>query len=51
MPHKGERRFSPWRDAVRRFRRHRLAALSVIVLALLALAILLGPLLWQVPIH
>ncbi|WP_035984088.1 ABC transporter permease [Bradyrhizobium sp. STM 3843] len=46
-----KRRFSPGRDAVRRFLRHRLAALSVLVLALLALAILVGPWLWRVPIN
>ena len=46
-----ERRFSPWREAWRRFRRHRLAALSVVVLALLALSILVGPLLWRVAIN
>jgi peptide/nickel transport system permease protein len=46
-----ERRFSPWREAWRRFRRHRLAAISVVVLALLALAILIGPLLWHVAIN
>src|SRR5215813_908010 len=46
-----ERRFSPGREALRRFRRHRLAAISVMILALLALAILLGPLLWRVPIN
>ena len=51
VPQKRERRFSPWRDAIRRFRRHRLAAISVVVLALLALAILVGPLLWRVPIN
>jgi peptide/nickel transport system permease protein len=51
LPQKGERRFSPRRDAVRRFRRHRLAAVSVVVLGLLALAILVGPLLWRVPIN
>jgi peptide/nickel transport system permease protein len=50
-PARSERRFSPGRDALRRFRRHRLAAVSVIVLALLALAILIGPLLWRVPIN
>ena len=48
---RSERRFSPGRDALRRFRRHRLAAVSVIVLTLLALAILIGPLLWRVPIN
>ena len=50
-PVRSERRFSPGRDALRRFRRHRLAAVSVIVLTLLALAILIGPLLWRVPIN
>jgi peptide/nickel transport system permease protein len=50
VPAKREPRFSPGRDALRRFRRHRLAAFSVIVLALLALAILVGPLIWRVPI-
>jgi peptide/nickel transport system permease protein len=46
-----ERRFSPWREAWRRFRRHRLAAMSVVVLALLALAIVIGPSLWGVAIN
>jgi peptide/nickel transport system permease protein len=46
-----ERPFSPWREAWRRFRRHRLAAVSVIVLALLALSILAGPFLWKVAIN
>ena len=45
------RRFSPGRDAVRRFVRHRLATVSVVVLALLALAILIGPWLWPVSIN
>ena len=31
--------------------RHRLATVSVVVLALLALSILVGPLLWRVPIN
>src|SRR5215471_6305282 len=41
-----KRRFSPWREVWRRFSRHRLAAISVVVLALLALSVLLGPLLF-----
>ena len=49
-PKTGERRFSPGREALRRFRRHRLAAASVVVLVLLALAILIGPYLWPIPI-
>ena len=50
-PKKRDRRFSPGREALRRFRRHRLAAASVVVLVLLALAILIGPFLWPVPIN
>ena len=46
-----ERRFSLGREAFRRFRRHRLAAISVMILALLTLAILAGPLIWRVPIN
>jgi peptide/nickel transport system permease protein len=46
-----KRRFSPGRDAVRRFVRHRLATVSLVVLALLALAILIGPWLWPVSIN
>jgi peptide/nickel transport system permease protein len=51
LPASRERRFSPWREAWRRFRHHRLAAASVVVLALLALSILIGPLLWRVAIN
>jgi peptide/nickel transport system permease protein len=43
-------RVSLVRDAWRRFRRHRLAVVSVVVLAAIAAAILFGPLLWPVPI-
>lgn len=46
-----KRRFSPGRDAVRRFLRHRLAAVSVAVLGLLAFAIVVGPWIWRVPIN
>jgi peptide/nickel transport system permease protein len=38
-------------DAWRRFRRHRLAVASTAILALMVLAVVLGPLLWQVPIN
>lgn len=44
------RRITPARDAWRRFRRHRLALLSAVVLTLIVLTILIGPLLWAVPI-
>jgi peptide/nickel transport system permease protein len=44
-------RFSPAADAWRRFRRHRLALASLVVLGLLVLAVLIGPLLWPVAIN
>jgi peptide/nickel transport system permease protein len=45
------RRFSPWLDAWRRFRRHRLAFASGIVLLMMILAIALGPFVWKVAIN
>jgi peptide/nickel transport system permease protein len=45
------RRFSPWLDAWRRFRRHRLAFASGIVLLAMILAIALGPFVWKVAIN
>ncbi len=44
------RRISPWRESWRRFRKHRLAVVSLVVLCLMVLAILLCPLIWHVPI-
>lgn len=43
--------FSPWAEAWRRFKRHRLALAGAALLALMALAVLLGPWLWAVPIN
>lgn len=42
---------SPWREAWRRFRRHRLAVVSVWILALMALMVIFGPYIWNVPIN
>ena len=42
---------SPWQEAWRRFRRHRLAAASGIVLLLLIAAVVLGPFVWPVAIN
>ncbi|MCP5281110.1 MAG: ABC transporter permease [Rhodoferax sp.] len=42
---------SPWREAWRRFRRHRLAVISLWVLALMALMVIFGPYIWKVPIN
>src|SRR5579859_7877038 len=41
---------SPALDAWRRFRRHRLAVVSTVVLLVMALAVIVGPSLWGVPI-
>jgi peptide/nickel transport system permease protein len=45
------RQFSPWLDAWRRFRRHRLALAGACFLLLLILAILFAPLIWGVAIN
>src|SRR5579862_6109893 len=42
---------SPARETWRRFRRHRLAVLGLAVLILMMLAVVLGPLIWRVPIN
>ena len=42
---------TPWTEAWRRFRRHRLAVVSTIVLAAMILAVAFGPLLWRVQIN
>ena len=44
-------RFSPAREAWRRFRRHRLAMVSSVVLGVILLAVLVGPFIWRVPIN
>ncbi|MBC7666087.1 MAG: ABC transporter permease, partial [Caulobacter sp.] len=41
---------SPWGEAWRRFRRHRMAVASLGVLALLVAAVVLGPFAWHLPI-
>jgi len=43
-------RVGPWQEAWRRFRKHRLAVASAVVLTLLVCAVLFGPLVWTVPI-
>ena len=42
---------SPARETWRRFRRHSLAVVGLAVLALMMLAVALGPLVWRVPIN
>src|SRR4030095_3183623 len=42
---------SPWREAWRRFRRHRMAYASLFVLMTLVALVVFGPLLWNLPIN
>ncbi len=43
-------RVTPWGEAWRRFRKHRLAVVSGVILSFLILAVLVGPFIWTVPI-
>jgi len=43
--------YSPWRETWRRYRRHRLAVVSVFLLLVLILAVVVGPFLWPVKIN
>jgi peptide/nickel transport system permease protein len=45
------RHVTPWSEAWRRFRRHRLAVASAVVLCLMILAVGFGPWLWRVQIN
>jgi peptide/nickel transport system permease protein len=46
-----KRRASPLLESWRRFRRHRLAVASIVILVLLAVAVIAGPFVWRVPIN
>jgi peptide/nickel transport system permease protein len=50
-PRTKARQFSPWLDAWRRFRRHRLALVSSVILIAIVAAVLFLPLVWKVPIN
>ena len=41
---------SLWADALRRFRRHRLAVMGAAILAVMVVAVVAGPLVYRVPI-
>jgi peptide/nickel transport system permease protein len=45
------RRVTPGAEAWRRFKRHKLALAGAVILGVIALAVLLGPLVWKVPIN
>jgi len=51
VPPVERRQVTPWTDAWRRFRRHRLAMASAVILLIMVLAVALGPLLWPVAIN
>src|ERR1700726_2575493 len=44
-------RISPSLEVWRKFRRHRMAVASVVILTLLTSAVLFGPLIWRMPIN
>jgi peptide/nickel transport system permease protein len=44
------RTYSPWRETWLRYRRHKLAVISAVLLLILVLAVVFGPFLWRVPI-
>ncbi|HEY3790457.1 MAG TPA: ABC transporter permease [Bradyrhizobium sp.] len=45
------RHYSPWREAWRRYRRHRLAVAGAVALLILSAAVVFGPFLWRIPIN
>jgi peptide/nickel transport system permease protein len=45
------RRFSPWQEAWRRFRRHKMALVSAFALLVIVFAVLAGPFIWPVAIN
>ena len=49
-PSAERRRYSPWRETWRRYRRHKLAVVSAVLLLVLVAAVVFGPLLWRVSI-
>lgn len=50
-PPVARRQVTPWMEAWRRFRRHRLAVVSMVVLVIMLLTVAFGPLLWPVAIN
>jgi peptide/nickel transport system permease protein len=44
------KRVGPWQEVWRRYRKHRLAVICSVILAFLILGVLVGPLVWRVPI-
>jgi peptide/nickel transport system permease protein len=51
FPSAERRAFSPWREAWRRYRRHRPATVSALLLLVLIVAVVIGPFVWRIPIN
>ena len=49
-PSAERRRYSPWRETWRRYRRHKLVVVSAVLLLVLVAAVVFGPWLWRVSI-
>src|SRR5665647_2394898 len=49
-PSAERRTYSPWRETWLRYRRHKLALISAVLLLVLVLAVVIGPFLWRVSI-
>src|SRR5258707_4249541 len=43
--------YPPWRETWRRYRRHKLAVVSAVLLLVLAAAVIFGPFVWRVAIN
>src|SRR5450631_1388457 len=50
-PSAERRTYSPWRETWRRYRRHKLAVVSAVLLLVLVVAVVFGPFLWRVGIN
>jgi peptide/nickel transport system permease protein len=51
IPRRPARHVTPWSEAWRRFRRHRLAVVSAAILLMMILAVVFGPWVWRVQIN
>jgi peptide/nickel transport system permease protein len=51
FPSAERRVYSPWRETWRRYRRHRPATVSAVLLLVLIVAVVIGPFVWPIPIN
>ena len=51
FPSAERRVYSPWRETWRRYRRHRPATVSAVLLLVLIVAVVIGPFVWRIPIN